>query len=398
VHDLLVKTKETGAKGLEGPSDLVVGTHGRSIWIFDDLTPIRQMSPDTMKSDVHLFAVEPAIRWRYSTPFHAKGAGQNPPAGAIINYYLKEKPKDIITLEIRNSAGALVDSFTSKKKEPPSTATPQQKVETPKILPKEEEEQTPEEDPDAPEERYKRPVLTTEAGVNRLIWDLRYKGAEKIKGAKVDSGAPEVGPLVNPGTYTLKLIVQGKSVTTTVRVDPDPRLHLTPAEQTEQLTMALAVRDDLNRLTKLVNRIRTLRKQLQARNELVAAQEKNKPLVQSSVELLNKLNGLEEKLHNPKAQVTYDILAQPGGAKLYSQLSPLFDFAKEGDGPPTQGVRELYTQFHSELEIYSRELNSLVNGDLVKLNEMAKKLEIPTVLVLEKEEPTKKQQTGGKFR
>jgi photosystem II stability/assembly factor-like uncharacterized protein len=374
VHDLIVKN-----------NDLVLGTHGRSIWIFDDLTPIRELSPEIAKSNAHLFDVEPAIRWRYSTPFHSKGTGQNPPAGAIINYFLKDRPKTTLTLEIRDSQGALVDSFNSKKKKERETAqgTQHQKVETPKALPKEEEEETQEDDPDAPEERYKRPVLPTEVSVNRVIWDLRYKGADKIKGAKVDSGNPEVGPLVIPGKYTLKLTVDGKTMTKDVVVQPDPRIHISVDEQIAQLKMALAIRDDLNRLTKMVNQIRTLRKQLQARNELLGDQEKMKPLVQSSGELLKKLDTIEEKLHNPKARVTYDILAQPGGAKLYSQLSPLFDFAKDGDGAPTQGMREVYAEYTRDLEACGKELSGLISGDLAQLNQMAKKLEIPTVFFSE---------------
>jgi photosystem II stability/assembly factor-like uncharacterized protein len=378
VHDLVVKN-----------NDLVIGTHGRSIWIFDDLTPIREMSPQIAKSDAHLFPVAPAIRWRYSTPFHSKGAGQNPPAGAVINYYLKKKPSGTLTLEIRDRNGALVGSFTSKKKKDAASGGQMEKVETPKALPKEEEDETPEDDPDGPDERYKKLVLTTEVGVNRVVWDLRYKGAEKIKGAKVDSGNPEVGPMVIPGTYSLKLTAEGKTMTATVEVRQDPRVHISDTEQAEQLKMALAIRDDLNRLAKIVNQIRGLRKQLQARNELLQDQEKMKPLVQSSGEILKKLDALEEKLHNPKAQVTYDILAQRGGAKLYSQLSPLFDFVREGDGPPTQGMRDMYTEYSRELDAFDKELTALVSGDLAQLNQMAKKLEIPTVLFAEKPQPAK---------
>src|SRR5205814_5200972 len=104
-------------------------------------------------------------------------------AGAIINYYLKAKPKGPLTLEVRDSQGGLVDLFKSKKKadkdkdKEATSSNPMEKVETPKVLPKEEEEESPESDPDAPDERYKRLELKTEAGVNRVVWDLRYKGA-----------------------------------------------------------------------------------------------------------------------------------------------------------------------------------------------------------------------------
>src|SRR5262249_38068094 len=168
-----------------------------------------------------------------------------------------------------------------------------------------------------------------------------------------------------------------------------PRLQLSSEEQAQQLKMALAIRDDLNRLAKMVNQIRALRKQLQARNELLQDQEKTKPLVHSSNDMMKKLDVLEEKLHNPKAQVTYDILAQPGGAKLYSQLSPLFDYAKEGDGPPTQGMRDVYAEYTRDLNVCAKEFGALLTGELTELNQMAKKLEIPTVFVSEKQQGTK---------
>jgi phage shock protein A len=167
-----------------------------------------------------------------------------------------------------------------------------------------------------------------------------------------------------------------------VAVQPDPRVHISASEQAEQLKMALAIRDDINRLVKLVNQIRTLKKQLGARNELLQGQDKMKSLVDSSNDVVKKLDLLEEKLHNPKARVTYDILAQPGGAKLYSQLSPLFDYAKQGDGAPTQGMREVFAEYGRQLQDYTAEFRSLSN-QLTQLNEVAKKLEVPTILVPE---------------
>src|SRR5262249_44783970 len=223
-----------------------------------------------------------------------RGTGQNPPAGAIISYYLRAKTKGTLTLEIRDSHGELVDSFTSKKKkETPAVGIQQEKVETGKEMAKEEEEKTDQSDPDAPDERYKRMELKTEVGVNRVVWDLRYKGADKIKGAKVDAGNPEVGPWVAPGSYTLKFTADGKTMTTMVNVQPDPRVRELAAEQAEQLKMALAIRNDLNQLSKMVSQIRSLRKQLSARNELLKDQDKMKPLVQSSNDMVKKLDALE---------------------------------------------------------------------------------------------------------
>jgi photosystem II stability/assembly factor-like uncharacterized protein len=371
VHDLIVKN-----------NDLVVGTHGRSVWILDDLTPLREMSSQVAGADSHLFPVQPAIRYRYHAPFHAKGIGDNPPAGAIINYYLKAKPNKPITLEILDAQGSLVTTLKSKpKKEPPTGGTALRQVEEqPRLSPKQEEE-IPEDDPDAPYESAKKTKLTIEVGVNRVVWDLRYKGADKIKSAKVDSGVVDQGPFVNPGTYTLKLSIDGNTWTTPAVVELDPREKITTGDLDDQLKFALTLRDDMNRLTHLVEQLRSIRKQIVARDELLKGHPKAEGLVKPGQELIHKLDALEEKLHNPKAEVAYDILAQRGGAKLYSQLAFLFESVKDSDGAPTQGMREVYAEQEKLLKEYGSELSSLISGELAKLNEEAKNLDIPNIIV-----------------
>jgi len=356
VHDLVVKD-----------NDLVLGTHGRSIWIFDDLTPLRDWAPKIANEDAYLFAVQPAIRWRYSSPIFStsdKGAGDNPPRGAIIDYFLKKKPKDPdkepITLEVLDSKGALIHKYTSAEEE-------------------EEEDEFSMGEEEEEEKEAKR--LPTKVGVNRFTWSLRYKGAEKIKKAKADSGNPELGPLVLPGTYTLKLTVDGKTMTTTVKVDPDPRVKLPAAEMEEQLKMILAVRDGITRLTGLVEQVRSVRKQLNERNGLLKDNAKAADLVKASKALIEKLDTLEAKLHNPKAEVAYDILAQKGGAQLYSKLISLYEWLHDSDGPVTQGMREVYSEEAENLKKGQADWKTLRIEDLAKLNELAKKLDVPGVIV-----------------
>ena len=97
--------------------------------------------------------------------------------------------------------------------------------------------------------------------------------------------------------------------------------------------------------------------------------------------MIGKLDALEEKLHNPKAKVTYDIFGPKGGAKLYSQFSFLFERVKEGDGPPTQGMTQVYAELAAELGKLTGEFQALTTGDLAKLNAKAKELDLPVVIV-----------------
>jgi photosystem II stability/assembly factor-like uncharacterized protein len=390
VHDLVVKN-----------DDLVVGTMGRSIWILDDLTPIREWSPAVVARARQLFSIQPAVRWRYHgqvSSHHEKGVGDNPPRGAIISYYLKEKPKKPITIEVLDAANKRVNFIDGKvgKKENPA-----------------------DEQDDAPPEP-RRPEVPAEAGVNRFVWDLTHAGADIIPLARVDGGNPALGPLVAPGTYTVKLMMDGKALTGKVEVRLDPRvtepraslradtgpeiIEVAPreaspkeqptsapwlirshgnaaliAEAKEQEKLALKLRDDISKLTGMVARIRDLRKQALLQAELLANEPRARGLLKEGKALIEKLDALEADLHNPKAEVSYDILAMKGGAKLYSQLAFLYDAVIAGDGSPTQGMEERAEELRRELEIYASRFDVIRQEDLPRLNDLAKKLQAPLI-------------------
>jgi hypothetical protein len=358
-------------------NDLVIATNGRSLWILDDLTAVREMSPTVLEKKLYLFPVQPAYRFRYAgslsegTPL---GAAPNPPAGAIIHYNLKQKPKGDLTLEMLNAKGEVMRKLSSKK----------------------EEEEKPEVG-DYEGEPEKKEPLGTEPGLHRVVWNLQMEGATPIKRARVDTGNVKVGPLVTPGKYTVKLTADGETVQIEVMVLLDPRqdpknpdaLKKLLADLDEQQTFALKLRADLNTLAKTVEQLRSVRKQLQDRNALLKEDMKAAELVKSSEEVIKKLDALEEKLHNPKAIVAYDILAQRGGAQLYSQLAWLFDLLNGADGPPTQGMREVYAEQRLLLVKYELEWKLLLADDLAKLNEQAKKLDVPGVILPATEEPKK---------
>jgi photosystem II stability/assembly factor-like uncharacterized protein len=363
INDLIVKD-----------SDLVVGTEGRSLWILDDLTPIRKGTTAFKAKDVALLDPLPAIRYRSHgvlTEGLVQGVGANPPEGAIVHYWLKQKAKGDVVLEVTDAKGKPVAKLTSKK----------------------EEEDKPEEG-DYGDDKPDDTALPTTPGLQRVVWDLRYDGAEKIKRAKVDSGDPKKGPLVLPGVYTLKLTVDGKSAITTLEVKPDPRIQLLqmaskseddsnfkPADLEQQTATAVEVRDDISRLTRTVEQLRQVRQQLHAREELLKDQKKAEPLLTAGKELLKRLEALEEKLHNPKAKVVYDILAFKGGAQLYSQLVYLYEMIREADGKPAQGWREVYQEQKLILTKLELEWQLLVVDELTRLNEQAKKLDIPGLIL-----------------
>jgi photosystem II stability/assembly factor-like uncharacterized protein len=346
VHDLRVKG-----------NDLVLGTHGRSIWIFDDLTPIREMTPAIRDRDAHVFTPSATIAWRWhSDDVVGPAAGQNPPRGAMIYYYLKRKPKDAIRLEIMDSSGTVIRTLRSTP-EPAEFAV---------------------DDPDEPTEPPEA-ALAVDSGVQRAVWDLRYEAPRKAKPAKLDFGWPDYGPSVLPGTYTLRLVVDGRSYSERLTLERDPRLKLSSDEAREQVRFTLEVRDQIDRLTRLIEELRGVRRQVAVRAEAWRSAPKGADLVRSSSAIVTKLDSLEARMHNPGAEVVYDILARPGGTRLYSRITPLYMWSVSGDGPPTQGAREVYADQKRELDGYETELRALVAGDVAALNRQARDLNLTDV-------------------
>jgi hypothetical protein len=164
-------------------------------------------------------------------------------------------------------------------------------------------------------------------------------------------------------------------------VRPDPRVTVSADDLAAQLQLALAVRDAISSLTRTVVRLREVRQQLLARNQLIKGDPRAEALVKGAADLARQLDALEARLHNPKAEITYDVLAQRGGAQLYSRLSPLLDWLDSGDGAPPQGMREVFADQQRELAARQADLERLLTGDLAALNDAAAKLDLPKIYV-----------------
>ena len=336
VADLVVHVDEEGA-------DLVLGTQGRSLWVLDDLTPVREAAA-AAPTALRLFAPPPALRWHERDLAGSDaGAGANPPRGLLVTYWLPEAAveDEEIVLEVIDASGRTVRTLTS-------TPEPWE------IGP---------EHPDYPPGFELEAELSADAGYNRAAWDLTWEGAGFADGSLVDWGHPSNGAPALPGEYMLRLTVGGETAETTATVLPDPRSDVSSEALEAQLDFALALRDDLRRTIAAIATVRELRARLESRMAL--AEGEGDELAGMAAAIVERLDTLEARLHNPEAEVTYDILAgRGGGAQLYSQLSPLYSFAVEGEGAPTQGMREVAAEHHATLEALEAELAEIVEDDL----------------------------------
>jgi photosystem II stability/assembly factor-like uncharacterized protein len=344
--------------------DLVVGTLGRSAWILDDLTPVREMSPEIQATTEHLFAPLPAVRWRYAGQAYGSeaGAGKNPPKGAIISYHLAKEPEGEITLEVLDSEGAVVRRLSSVLKTPYTSP----------------------DHPDWDPSSKPKPELKVKPGIHRASWDLAYQEPTWVPGARIDTGTPSPGPLVLPGDYTLRMTVEGRSSTQPLRVELDPRSSASASDLEQQHAFALGVREQMARIVRMAETIRGLREQVADRNTRLASDPDANELLALGEKFIEGLDGVEEKIHNPHAEVNYDVLAgRHGGAMLYSRLSWLFLSSGAHDGPPTQGMREVAADIERQLAEQESVLHELLGDDLARLNELASELDVPYVMTPE---------------
>jgi len=337
---------------------LVVGTTGRSLWVLDDLTPLRVWSAELEKEPLTLFTPLAARRWALAFSWSGEAAEENPPYGAAIYYRLGAKVDDEIRLEIRDARGRLVRTLTSV-------------AETPEFAP---------DDSDEPTEEPK-PALSAEAGLHRAVWDLRWQGLEHLEKAKIDTGSYARGPRAVPGRYELTLIVGGESRTTSLEVLPDPRLAVSTDDLTLQLEASLAALDEVRGVLNEIRQVRQIRTQAAELATRLGDDPARGGLAEVTQRVVRKCDSLEERLHNPKAEIVYDILAQRGGTQLLSNLVFVYVTTGWGDGAPTQGTREVFAGLQGEHAALSAELAELRRGDVAEIDRLASELGLPRILV-----------------
>jgi photosystem II stability/assembly factor-like uncharacterized protein len=366
--------------------DLVVATHGRSFWILDDITPLRQLSAEVLKAGAYLFRPAAAIRVRKSvnrdTPLPPDTpAGQNPPTGAVIDYTLKSAPEGEVTLEILDSAGQLVRKFSS--------ADEPRKIEDVQSFP------TYWLRPSAP--------LSKSAGLNRFVWDLRYAQPSALRyehsiaaSFGEDTPTEPEGPLALPGTYQVRLTVAGRSLTAPLEVKLDPRVTVAQEALSRQLALELKIRDALAESYDAALRVRDLRRQLgELRTRAVVATNdkestKDKPAngkePANDKELADAISALERKAAalsgvQPSGVPPQSPDAMPTLDRLNASLAALMTTVGSADAVPTAQASAAFNDYR---QLLTRQLEAwavLKDKDLVALNVLLRRRKLPAINV-----------------
>ena len=187
--------------------------------------------------------------------------------------------------------------------------------------------------------------------------------------------------MVLPGTYRLELVADGQTFVQPLIVKPDPRVTVSANHQKEQLAFTLGVSEMFTDITKTVLKIRSIRDQIQSLLKLLAGKELEEIKGQAKT-IVEKLDDIEGLLHNPKAEVAYDILGgRHGGTMLHSHVEWLFMSARGHLGPPTQGMREAADEYKALLATHKQSLQTVVETDLKTLEDLIEKQGLPRVIV-----------------
>ncbi len=236
-------------------NDLIVGTHGRSLWILDDLTPLVEWTRAARASDAYLFSVSPATIFQYWKDTSYRGqaafAGENPPFGAILTFYLRESVRDA-SFRITNSAGVVVRDFN----------------------------------------------VPTEEGVHRVTWDLRHPPVGETPASPTTASLPhpigDRGPFVAPGTYSVELHVDGKTFSQSVLVRGDPSMSISADQWRDREEFLVDLQDTRRELAITLANIAEQRRNTRQEgvaDELQALEQRLRGLSRTAGGLASEFNG-----------------------------------------------------------------------------------------------------------
>ncbi len=328
-------------------NDLVVATYGRGFWILDDITALRDWDK-AQQDDIYFFKPRATFRYRHFGSTHAidtynKVVGQNLPAGADLNYFLKAPAKKV-DITIASANGEPIRTLSG----------------------------------------------STQPGVNRVWWDLRYSGPDVVRLRNSPPGEPWVktgpdgwrplvhwrnynqGPQVTPGNYTIKLNVDGKESTQMLTVVRDPSSVAKDPDIKANVDFQLQIRNEMTEAGEMINRIEWTRKQLDDMEVMLGEDPKNASLIQAAKDLDKKICDVEGKFF-PLSLTgrTEDAFRAP--SVLYGNLANLGFVVENGaDLPPTDQAVELNKELQQQLVASKQAVRQLYDSAVTEFNKLAK--------------------------
>ena len=313
-------------------NSLIVATQGRSLWILDDLTVLHQLEKTNDKAV--LYTPKPTYRVPGRGGRSSLTAGTNLPNGVITHFYIPEvnDKKDSVALSFHAADGSLIKRYSTQDK---------------------------------------KNKLTVVKGGNQFVWNMRYDGAERLKGM-ILWGASLSGAKAVPGNYTVTLSYNGQEESKAFKILPSPLAETTVAQMQEQFDFVNGINQTIDAAHKAIKKIRIVTKKLGEFQTNFKENEAANDLRASAKELANKLSNIEKALYQTQNRSNQDPLNFP--IRLTNKLGHINNLVMRNDFPPTAqdiAVRDELTQaINAQLDTY----NSLMKNDVTAFNEAFKAL------------------------
>jgi photosystem II stability/assembly factor-like uncharacterized protein len=395
VHDLAVK---------EG--DLVAGTHGRAFWILDDLSVLRQHAASIAEKDAHLFTPRNAYRQTLGGFGFGGGGGAGggaqaaggpralPPLtgwdGAVVHFWLK-RGGQAVRVEFLDARGQVIRSFSSEQDSIARADSLRGVAERSQrdsvaramadslaalgVLPGAVRPDTSGQTQPPAGWRYTPPPrVSNRAGMNRFTWNLRTADAMGFPGMIFWAGGL-AGPVIPPGTYTVRLVAGDQTLTQTFEVLKDPRANATLADLTEQYDFLVRIRDRTNDANNAVRTIRSIKEQIAERK--ARAGNRGSALDRVSGPFISQLSAVEGEIYQVRNQSGQDPLNYP--IKLNNQIAALSGVVASTEAKPTRQSQEVFELLSGLLDAELRRLNALLDAPLAGVNAELSKLGLPVI-------------------
>jgi photosystem II stability/assembly factor-like uncharacterized protein len=328
-------------------NDLAVGTHGRGFWILDDITPLRQLDEKVVASEAFFFGPELAYRVRWDTNSDTplppgKPAGQNPPDGAIFNYYLKSGAAGPVMLEILDSAGTVVRRYSSADPVSPP-------------------------DPELPIPAYwLRPpqTLSSAAGLHRFVWDMHYARVPGMKPEYPIAAVPwntapaPTSPWVMPGKYSVVLTVDGQRYTQPLTIEMDPRVKTSIADLQKQFELSKLICDDLLALQPVVEKAASALTKLRAARASATGPEAAK--IDAAIQELESLQGAEGRRRRGPHTDTL--------SGVHTSLMEMLSVLQDVDAAPTTQAAQAVPRLHQSVTSLVQQWQQFASKQLAPLH------------------------------
>jgi photosystem II stability/assembly factor-like uncharacterized protein len=333
--------------------DLVASTAGRSFWILDDLSALRQWNDTTTTTDVRLFTPREAFRTQvFAGGFGGANrprTGANPPNGAVIDFWLGKVPDGELKVEVLDGAGRVIRTFSTQRPEanaPPSLDPPTS-------------------------------ALTVKAGLNRLVWNLRHDQAVPVPGLYVFGSLQ--GRQAMPGQYQVRLVAGGKSLTAPLTVRLDPRVNTPLTELSAQDALTARVDSELNEIHRAVIRLREVRSQIEALLARTKGSDGASEIEKSGKAVVEKLNTLEDALVQKRVVDGQTVINFPMRLnQFYIYLRSAID---DSDMGTTNGQLDRLGDLSEQWQRQRATLRTTLEDDLAAFNRLVRARNVPAVIV-----------------